>query len=56
MCAVCSLFNVHVLTLFNFMQAQLMAAQQDNNHSQQKIKELEDEIQNYRVSYRYVSI
>ena len=31
-----------------------MAAQEDNNHSQQRIKELEDEIQNYRVYYRYV--
>ena len=31
-----------------------MAAQEDNNHSQQRIKELEDEIQNYHVYYRYV--
>ncbi|XP_028393519.1 mirror-image polydactyly gene 1 protein-like [Dendronephthya gigantea] len=32
-------------------QAQLMAAQKDKGDSQQRIKELEDEIQNYRVYY-----
>ena len=30
-----------------------MAAQQDKDQSQQRITELEDEIQNYRVYYRY---
>ena len=33
-----------------------MAAQRDNGQSQQRIKELEDEIQNYRVYYRYLAL
>lgn len=31
-----------------------MAAQHDKDNSQQRVKELEDEIENYRVYHRYV--
>ena len=33
-----------------------MAARQDKDQSEQRINELEDEINNYRVYYRYICI